>query len=102
MTSLADKLRGIVAAVPASRRPMQEASPSRPADGEAAAREGADTVAEILGGTWVDVGGHRILVVDRSYRPGHRHGHMTLVDHVLPGHDRWCSTFLAGRPTGSR
>ena len=103
MTSLADKLRGIVAAVPASRRPMQEAPTFSPLEGECAVRAGADagTVAEILGGTWVDAGSHRILVVDRSYRPGHRHGHMTLVDHVLPGHDRWCGPFLTGRAAGS-
>jgi uncharacterized protein YprB with RNaseH-like and TPR domain len=101
MTSLADKLRDIVAAVPASRRPMQEAPTSAAVGVECAVRAGADAVAEILGGTWVDVGGHRILVVDRSYRPGHRHGHMTLVDHVLPGHDRWCGTFLTGYAAGS-
>ena len=97
MTSLADKLRGIVAAVPASRRPVQETSTSASVIGESAMRAGADAVAEILGGNWVDVGGHRVLVVDRAYRPGHRHGHMTLVDHVLPEHDRWRGTFLTSR-----
>ena len=95
MTSLADKLRGIVAAVPASRRPSHEAPAC--AGGESLPRAGADAVADILGGRWVESGAHRILVVDRSYRPGHRHGHMTLVDHLLPEHDRWCGTFLHGR-----
>ena len=95
MTSLADKLRGIVAAVPASRRPAQDLPSS--ADGESVPRAGADAVADVLGGTWLESGSHRVLVVDRVYRPGHRHGHMALVDHVLPDHDRWCGTFLNGR-----
>ena len=95
MTSLADKLRGIVAAVPASRRPSHEAPAA--ADGQSLPRADADAVADILGGHWVDAGAHRILIVDRSYRPGHRHGHMTLVDHLLPAHDRWCGPFLHGR-----
>jgi len=95
MTSLADRLRGIVAAVPASRRPAADVP--APADGEAAVRAGADTVADVLGGRWVEAGAHRVLVVDRVYRPGHRHGHMTLVDHVLPEHDGWCDTFVHSR-----
>jgi uncharacterized protein YprB with RNaseH-like and TPR domain len=95
MTSLADKLRGIVAAIPASRRPTPDAQPHAGADGvDRASRDG---VADVLGGDWVEAGSHRMLVVDRVYRPGHRHGHMTLADHVLPEHDRWCSPFLTGR-----
>src|SRR5690349_12090196 len=91
MTSLADKLRGIVAAVPASRRP----SPEAPVCGgdHADGRPDLETVAEVLGGTWQEAGARRILVVDRVYRPGHRHGHMTVVDHLLPEHDRWCGPF---------
>lgn len=95
MTSLADRLRGIVAAVPASRRPAPDGHVPTVRDG--AVRADADAVAEVLGGTWIDSGSHRVLVVDRLYRPGHRHGHMTLVDHVLPGHDGWCDTFLTRR-----
>jgi uncharacterized protein YprB with RNaseH-like and TPR domain len=95
MTSLADKLRGIVAAVPASRRPGPDAPPHAVAD--PADRASLDTVADVLGGDWVDAGAHRMLVVDRVYRPGHRHGRMTLADHVLPEHDRWCGPFLTGR-----
>ena len=99
MTSLADRLRGIVAAVPASRRPAHEVP--APTDGEGAVRVGADAVADVLGGTWVDAGAHRVLVVDRVYRPGHRHGHMTLVDHILPEHDGWCEPFLQRRSPGA-
>jgi uncharacterized protein len=95
MTSLVDKLRGIVAAVPASRRP----SPNAPVSGrgQADGRADLDTVAEMLGGTCLEAGARRVLVVDRVYKPGHRHGHMTVVDHLLPEHDRWCGPFLHGR-----
>lgn len=79
MTALADRLRAIVAAVPGdTRRP----GPFGPVMGESECPP--DDVADILGGTWCGSGGHRFLVIDRTYRPGHRHGRLTLLDHTLP------------------
>jgi uncharacterized protein YprB with RNaseH-like and TPR domain len=43
----------------------------------------------MLGGEWCDVGGHRFLVVDRVYRPGHRHGRVTLADSLPPRSGVW-------------
>jgi uncharacterized protein YprB with RNaseH-like and TPR domain len=43
----------------------------------------------VLGGQWQEASGHRFLVVDRTYRPGHRHGRWTLADYVLPETGDW-------------
>jgi uncharacterized protein YprB with RNaseH-like and TPR domain len=83
MTSLAERLRGIVAAVPSGRGVGHSNSPERePLDAEDSV---AGDAAEILDGQWRQSGAHRYLVVDRTYRPGHRHGSLTLLDHLLPG-----------------
>lgn len=70
--NLSDRLRGIV-------RPM-----SGPA--EAGPHERRVDVAETLGGEWHEARGHRYLVVDRTYGPGHRHGHGAIAD-AVPGTD---------------
>src|SRR6185369_2787782 len=36
--------------------------------------------AAVLGGTWRESGGHRFLVVDRTYPPGHRLGSVSVAD----------------------
>jgi hypothetical protein len=84
MSALADRLRGIIASVPAAR---ERSAPGRPT---------GDTTEEILGGTWHDSPAGRCLVVDRAFRPGHRHGRLTLLDHVLPAGGRWRDV-LVGR-----
>jgi uncharacterized protein YprB with RNaseH-like and TPR domain len=82
MSLLTDRLRGIVAAVPGG--------PKRPLLPELEATHGDDDVtAEILGGQWCESAGDRFLVIDRTYRPGHRHGRVTLVDQVLPDVGLW-------------
>jgi uncharacterized protein YprB with RNaseH-like and TPR domain len=94
MSALSDRLRGIMATVPgASPRPSSDAADARAASSRAF--DGADA-AETLGGQWTDVSGHRVLVVERVYRPGHRHGRLTLMDHVLPESDDWLRVFLSG------
>ena len=37
----------------------------------------------------------RVLVVDRRYPPGHRHGHVTVAD-CLPGATGWATLDLLG------
>jgi uncharacterized protein YprB with RNaseH-like and TPR domain len=89
MSTLVDRLRGIVAAVPGgSTRPLEQESQSSGDD--------ADATAEILGGQWRESSGHRFLVIDRTYRPGHRHGRLTLVDHVLPDEGSWQEVLTNG------
>jgi uncharacterized protein YprB with RNaseH-like and TPR domain len=99
MKDLADRLRGIIAAVPAAAQRTPSSSPlsSDPREN----KTGSDA-ADVLGGQWLDTAGQRVLVVDRVYRPGHRHGRLALVDHVLPECGSWLPAFLpevAGRTT---
>jgi uncharacterized protein YprB with RNaseH-like and TPR domain len=82
MTSLADRLRGIIA----SGAPVQRDTPApRPEDW---------TVAEALEGSWSD--GARHLVIDRTYGSGHRHGRLALMDYALPPHERWRHVLVPG------
>ena len=96
MSTLADRLRGIVAAIPASRPQAQ--APQRdhgPADDVEAPRA-FEAAADILDGEWVTAAGGRVLVVDRLYRAGYRHGQATLMDSVLPDVGEWCRPYLGG------
>jgi len=71
MTTLAERLRGVVGSRPSAAGPDVG-----PAD--------TDAVAETLGGEWRDEEGHRFLMIDRRYAPGYRHGHVAVVDRVPP------------------
>lgn len=71
MSSLADRLRGIVGA--GTVRAGTRESPS--GDGDTAGR-----AAEILGGHWCESHGHRFLVVDRTYDATHRHGDVRIAE----------------------
>ncbi len=72
MTSLADRLRGVVGGANVHGGP--------------GGREGAtlqervlpSQAAETLGGEWRESSGQQYLVVDRTYAPGHRHGDVAL------------------------
>jgi uncharacterized protein YprB with RNaseH-like and TPR domain len=57
--------------------------------GRSAAAALADAAADILGGEWREAGGHRFLVVDRRYAPGHRHGHVAMADALPPSDGHW-------------
>lgn len=96
MSTLADRLRGIVAAVPAAR-----VVPHLAGTCDAAARHD-DATADVLGGEWRESAGHRFLVVNRTYRPGHRHGRLTLMDHVLPDPALWQDVLTPGAGPGER
>jgi len=91
MSVLADRLRGIIAAIPAGAH-----RPASASDGSASSQDGADgaDAADVLGGQWIESDGQRVLVVDRLYRPGHRHGRFTLLDHVLPDSPEWLRVLL--------
>ena len=69
MSSLADRLRGIV-------RPPVTALTSGPVV--------ADAVAETLDGTWAESRGQRYIVADRAYGPGYRHGRVAMMDCMPP------------------
>ena len=80
MSSLADRLREVVGAVPVGRTLSGQARPTEPA---------GDTTADILGGEWCELRGERFLVIDRKYPPGHRHGHVVVADTLPPDEGCW-------------
>jgi uncharacterized protein YprB with RNaseH-like and TPR domain len=89
MISLTDRLRGVVR--PAGSVPIRSgvsADDSQSADS-------ADSAAALLGGEWKDADGHRYLVVDHAYAPGHRHGSMSVAD-GLPPREGWPQLALLG------
>ena len=96
MTSLSDRLRGVIASGGLSGLTAGPASSDAPA---ASGRPDHDTVADVLGGEWHERGGQRFLVVDRTYVPGYRHGSMALADGLPPptasGRGCRCSTSCA-------
>jgi uncharacterized protein YprB with RNaseH-like and TPR domain len=71
MSVLSDRLRGIV------RPPAAAAAVSAP-------NVDANEVSETLGGSWAESRGQRYLLVDRTYGPGHRHGHVAMMDALPP------------------
>ena len=72
-----------------------------PAD--ASAVVGDDVIPESLGGEWRGAGAHRFLVVDRVYRPGHRHGRVAIADSLPPSTGLWPQlSLLAGRHCAPR
>jgi uncharacterized protein YprB with RNaseH-like and TPR domain len=54
-------------------------------------------VADVLGGTWHEVEGQRFVVVDRTYRPGHRHGDVSVADGLPPSNGLWPTLDLLAR-----
>ncbi|HEY6362670.1 MAG TPA: ribonuclease H-like domain-containing protein [Vicinamibacterales bacterium] len=99
MTTLAERLRGVVGPAQAgphgsetpddrggrlSASAEASAGPRRSAEREGGQPAHVDAVAETLGGEWRDVRGHRYLVVNRTYAPGYRHGHVAVMDALPP------------------
>jgi len=76
MSSLADRLRGIVR--PATAPPPAAGPP-------------ACNAADVLGGEWRD----DFLVVERKYSPGYRHGHIAVADAAPPA-EGWPRLALLG------
>jgi uncharacterized protein len=76
MTSLADRLRGVISGIDVRR----------PGPADPAIRDAAE---EVLGGEWCDADCGRYLVVDRSYSPGYRHGSMSIADGLPPSDGCW-------------
>jgi len=82
MTSLSDRLRGVV-----GRRPVDDAGSKDPAYTKHPAYSGDS--GEVLGGEWCESEGGRFLTVDRSYSPGYRHGSMSIADGLPPSEGGW-------------
>ena len=106
MTSLADRLRGVVipgvrgADLPDVRGANLYGLPGGPEGAAPEERVPLEAAAEALGGEWRESGGQRYLVVDRRYAPSHRHGHVAVgdaaSDAVGPGSGCWPRLHLLG------
>jgi len=91
MTTLADRLRGVLGSGPA------KAGPHHDDDRRGRLQPAHDAASEVLGGDWCEARGHRFLVVNRTYRPGHRHGRVALADGLPPASGLWPGlSLLAG------
>ena len=84
MSSLADRLRGVVGTNAAGR-----AFPGSPGGPARVRPTAVADAAEILGGVWRELRGQQFLVIDRTYPPGHRHGHMSVADTLPPEGRAW-------------
>ncbi len=91
LSSLADRLRGVIR--PSGGTPSPRAEDPRPASSEGVSFDAA----EALGGTWHEVDGQRFVVVERVYRPGHRHGRVTVADGLPPSDGVWPTLDLLAR-----
>jgi uncharacterized protein YprB with RNaseH-like and TPR domain len=99
MSSLAERLRGVIR--PVSGGPAAFAEASAATQGPPL-REPCDA-AEILGGEWRESRGHRFLVIDRKYLPGYRHGRIAVADTLPPFEEPWPRlSLLAGATCGGR
>jgi uncharacterized protein len=113
--SLVDRLRGVVrpGGGPPKDGPYDDGLPEggpcdRPDDDtqssvgagfsrRAMGRLSPDLAADVLEGEWRESCGHRFLVVDRSYAPGHRHGNVAVADGLPPPDGLWPTlSLLAG------
>ena len=84
MTTLAERLRGVISSGPANAGPDVSRSDDDAERGGRLQPAHIDVVAETLGGEWRDEQGHRFLVVDRKYSAGYRHGRVAVMDSVPP------------------
>ena len=101
MTSLADRLRGVLQSGPKGpplRTDDENADDGNAGDERRRGPSGPLDAAEILDGEWRESHGRRFLVVDRKYSPGYRHGRMTVADCLPP----WPRVDLLGGCTGGR
>jgi uncharacterized protein YprB with RNaseH-like and TPR domain len=79
VSSLVDRLRGVVRPVPKQAR--------FGTDDEGA--QSSDFGADVLEGQWHERSGRHYLVVDRTYAPGHRHGSVSVADSMPSADGAW-------------
>jgi len=91
MTSLTDRLRGVISGSDVRRPGPSDPAIGAPRTDHAGSKEQdpASESGELLGGDWHESDGGRFLVVDRSYSPGYRHGSMSIADGLPPSDGGW-------------
>jgi uncharacterized protein YprB with RNaseH-like and TPR domain len=82
MSSLSDRLRGVIGTGPAKAGHYDDTRSVR-------LQPDRDDVADVLDGEWHGSEAERFLVVDRTYVPGYRHGSMVLADGLPPSDGIW-------------
>ena len=106
MSTLADRLRGVMSGRPEGRSLRDDTShPDHPRGRPSGRLEDPDSAdpAAILGGEWRESCGHRFLVIDRKYSPGYRHGRVAVADSLPPPEGPWPRlSLLAGASCGGR
>ena len=96
MTSLSDRLRGVIGGGARSRGGPGLHGGSTEQDPPYADN---DAIADVLDGQWHERDGQRFLVVDRTYVPGYRHGSMVLADGLPPSDGMWPRLSLLTSPS---
>jgi uncharacterized protein YprB with RNaseH-like and TPR domain len=110
MSTIADRLRGVVTsgagqrvagsgAAPSGAEPLTVTSAVRRAPGGAVPGQDPLAVAEVLGGEWCTSRSQPFLIVDRKYAGGHRHGHVSILDSLPPDTGVWRRLALLAGPT---
>jgi len=89
MTSLADRLRGVIQLGPPKGGPHEDDDRHERGDRGGRLQAAYDSADEALGGDWFEGDGGRFLIIDRSYSPGHRHGWMSVADGLPPSAGVW-------------
>jgi hypothetical protein len=106
MTSLSDRLRGVIGGGSSRlRRSSSSDALSTVGFEDPTLRDSIanDAIADVLEGQWHERDGQRFLVVDRTYVPGYRHGSMVLADGLPPSDGVWPRlSLLAGPPEPSQ
>ena len=100
MTSLADRLRGVLSttrSLSTKQDPAYELREGTPPYERSIAYDAGDA----LGGEWCEGEDGRFLIVDRSYSPGHRHGWMSIADGLPPTDGVWPRLSLLAGGAGS-
>jgi uncharacterized protein len=108
MTSLTDRLRGVISSTRSNRIEdataaedrLQTKRPGGLAEALAEADPAYDS-GEVLGGEWCESDGGRFLIVERSYSPGHRHGSMSIADGLPPSDGYWPQLSLLADGAGN-
>ena len=80
-----------------AQAPLTAETPFADESGDRPQSVRAGDAAHVLGGTWHEVDGQRFVVVDRMYRPGHRHGDVSVADGLPPAGGLWPTLELLAR-----
>jgi uncharacterized protein YprB with RNaseH-like and TPR domain len=91
MTTLAERLRGVIGTRPAEPGPCDEQPGG---EGGVQPAHAPEFAADVLGGRWFEANGHRYLVVDRTYTSDYRLGRVSVAE-SLPPWPQW--RVLGGR-----